>query len=93
MNPTIPINGPPGSPATNHECPICHLSLYDRHLKQCGYCGAAIPESLQYTAEEIAELDRETAKMDEQRKEREHDAQITSLTSGVGEGVDLSGLW
>ena len=76
-----------------HACPLCHRLLYDRHLTNCGYCGAAIPERLQFTAEEIAELDRETAKLDEHRKQREHDAQISRLTGGAVEDAELSGLW
>ena len=80
MNPANHASGLSGSPAMNHECPSCHRSLYDRHLTQCGYCGAAIPESLRYTAEEIADLDRQTAELEEQQKERERDLEITKIT-------------
>ncbi len=50
-------------------CPSCQRMLYDRRLAQCGYCGAAIPESLQFTLERIAEIDQQMAELEEQRRE------------------------
>jgi hypothetical protein len=50
--------------------------LYNRRLAQCGFCGAAIPESLRFTTEEIAALDREAAELDERRKQRQRAADI-----------------
>ena len=41
----------------SHKCPSCHRDLYDRRSKSCGFCGAPIPASLQFTPEEIALLD------------------------------------
>ena len=73
-------------------CPSCQRSLYDRSLTHCGYCGAVIPESLRFTAAEIADHDRRMTEMDEQRKERERDAEIASITDGVESDIDLSSV-
>ena len=55
----------------SHYCPSCQRVLYNRRLRRCGFCGAEIPESLRFTPEEIAALDRNMAEMEEQRRQRE----------------------
>jgi hypothetical protein len=54
-----------------HNCPSCHRVLYNRRLKNCGFCGAPIPESLRFTPEEIAALDGKMAELEEQRRQRQ----------------------
>jgi predicted nucleic acid-binding Zn-ribbon protein len=54
-----------------HKCPSCQRVLYNRRLKSCGFCGAAIPESLRFTPEETAALERKMADLDEQRRQRQ----------------------
>jgi predicted DNA-binding transcriptional regulator YafY len=44
--------------------------LYNRRLKQCGFCGAQIPENLRFTPDEIAALDKQMAELEEQRTQR-----------------------
>ena len=58
----------------SHYCPSCQRVLYNRRLTHCGFCGAGIPESLRFTPEEIAALDRKMAEMEEQRRQRERAA-------------------
>ncbi len=58
----------------SHYCPSCQRVLYNRRLTHCGFCGAPIPQSLRFTPEEIAALDRKMAEMDQQRRERERKA-------------------
>jgi len=59
----------------SHNCPNCQRVLYNRRLKHCGFCGAQIPERLRFTPEEIAALDRKTAELEAQRKQRERAAE------------------
>jgi hypothetical protein len=58
----------------NHNCPSCQKVLYNRRLTHCGFCGAQIPDSLRFTAEEIAALDQRMAELEEQRGQREQAA-------------------
>lgn len=55
----------------NCKCPSCQRVLFNRRLKACGFCGAPIPESLRFTAEECATLDRKMAELEEQRRQRQ----------------------
>jgi ribosomal protein L37E len=57
-----------------YRCPTCQRVLYNRRLKQCGFCGAQIPESLRFTPEEIAAIDKRMADLEEQRAQRERAA-------------------
>ena len=54
-----------------YQCPTCERLLYNRRLKKCGFCGASIPESLRFTAEEIATIDKKMADLEEERVRRE----------------------
>lgn len=58
----------------SHYCQSCQRVLYNRRLTHCGFCGAPIPESLRFTPEEIAALDRNMAETEERRKQRERAA-------------------
>lgn len=53
-----------------YRCPTCQRVLYNRRLKQCGFCGAQIPENLRFTPDEIAALDKQMAELEEQRTQR-----------------------
>jgi len=55
----------------SHHCPSCKRVLYNRRLKRCGFCNAAIPAELQFTPDEIAALDRQMEKWEAKRKQRE----------------------
>jgi hypothetical protein len=54
----------------SHFCPTCNRILYNRRLVNCGFCNAAIPEALRFTAEEITVLDRRTAEIEQASRER-----------------------
>lgn len=58
----------------SHHCPDCQRVLYSRRLTHCGYCGAAIPESMRFTSEEVAARDREIESSNERFRERERAA-------------------
>ena len=53
-----------------YQCPNCRRVLYNRRLKNCGFCGATIPEELRFTPEEIAALDHELAVVELFRQRR-----------------------
>ena len=54
-----------------HQCPSCKRVLYNRRLKHCGFCGAAIPQELRFTPEESATLGRKMAELEASRRERQ----------------------
>ncbi len=47
--------------STPMNCPHCQRLLYNRKLKNCGFCGLELPPECLFTAEELAKID---AKMD-----------------------------
>ena len=57
-----------------YKCPTCQRLLYNRRLKQCGFCGAEIPEGLRFTAEEMAAMDLKMAELEKERIRRERAA-------------------
>ena len=78
----------------SHQCPNCHRLLYDRCLTHCGYCGAPIPESLRFTEEQIAAIDKDMAELEEQQRQRQLAAEKEEEErSDVGYiGGDMGGL-
>ncbi len=59
----------------SHHCPNCQRLVYNRRLKNCGYCAAPIPIEIQFTEREKDALDQKMAELQEQRKEREREAE------------------
>jgi hypothetical protein len=43
------------------NCPHCQRLLYNRKLKNCGFCGEELPPEYLFSEEELQEID---AKMD-----------------------------
>ena len=70
-----------------HQCPSCQRVLYNRRLKACGFCGAAIPEALRFTAEEIATLDRQMAELEASRQQREAAAEAARAAAQAQSAV------
>lgn len=52
-------------------CPSCHRILYNRRLKNCGFCQAEIPDELRFSDEEIRRLDAIAEQLKEEREKRE----------------------
>jgi len=81
----------------SHCCPRCQRVLYNRRLKDCGFCGATIPEELRFTPEEIAALDREMAVLQERRRQREEaekQAKENAKRRDAGDtDIDLTGFF
>jgi len=59
-----------------YVCPTCQRTLYNRRLKNCGFCGAEIPENLRFTAAEVAVLDKKMAELEKEQIERERAASV-----------------
>lgn len=72
------------------ECPKCKRIIYNRRLKNCGYCGEIIPEELRFSAEEIEKLDQEEAEMDRARKEREMAREAEEKAKRTASGFDFN---
>jgi hypothetical protein len=67
-------NAKPGT-RMKYQCPTCQRVLYNRRLNHCGFCGAHIPESLRFTPEKMAAIDRQMVELEEQRKQRQRAAE------------------
>ena len=77
----------------SHHCPECERVLYSRRLIHCGYCGATIPDSLRFTAEEIAERDKKMDEIKRRKKERVRVAQEEEAArrrSAKDDGINFS---
>jgi predicted nucleic acid-binding Zn ribbon protein len=53
------------------KCPSCQRVLYNRRLKNCGFCGAPIPEDLRFTPEESVALEQKMADLEKERRQRQ----------------------
>jgi uncharacterized Zn finger protein (UPF0148 family) len=73
-----------------HHCPNCKKVLYNRRLTHCGFCGAQISESLRFTPEEVAVINRKTAGFEEQRKHRERAKEAERQADGGDVPIDFS---
>ncbi len=54
----------------SHFCPTCQRILYNRRLAKCGFCSAPIPESMRFTAAEVAALEQRAAELEKSFFER-----------------------
>ena len=67
-------------------CPSCKRILYNRRLKDCGFCGALLPENLRFTPEEIAKLEKIEKDLEnsaaERRKKADEEGQQAAADGG-----------
>jgi hypothetical protein len=54
----------------SYYCPSCNGVIYNRRNKMCGFCGAALPPELLFTASELEILNQEEAAADARYKEQ-----------------------
>jgi ribosomal protein L37E len=66
------------------KCPACARPLYNRRRKDCEFCGAPIPRSLQFSESQKQRFDR--LKADEAKQHRDF---IQSLPTSNSAGIDL----
>ncbi len=53
----------------NYHCPKCNGILYDRRLKACGFCGAAIPKEFLFTPAQLENLRQDAEKSEKRIRE------------------------
>lgn len=63
------------------HCPNCQRILYNRRLKNCGFCGAPILEELRFTPEESAALERKAAELEASRRQRQLAQEATPVVN------------
>jgi hypothetical protein len=69
------------------QCPTCARPLYNRRRKECEFCGAPIPASLQLTEAQKDRLDR--IKADEARRRRDESSQSPGISYPVVDPFDF----
>ena len=74
-----------------HKCPHCDSVVYSRRNVLCGVCGKRLPDSVLFTAEERAVVERELAEAKRRaRKARAADGFGGGDAGGTG-GGDFGG--
>lgn len=51
-------------------CPACNQTIFNRRHPVCERCGAAIPQELLYTKEQLEAHAEDSARIEKNRKER-----------------------
>jgi hypothetical protein len=78
---TAPVRSP------RPKCPECGFSIFNRRFAKCESCGALLPTSIVYTADELKAL-AEKDKADEEAQKKA----LARLKSGTkGNGLDWAG--
>jgi len=75
------------------SCPKCGFRVFNRRYPKCERCGAALPESIVYSAEELAAL-RERERKEELERQRERSAEKwrTPAQGALGEWIVDAGM-
>ncbi|MCA9772058.1 MAG: hypothetical protein KC466_06590 [Myxococcales bacterium] len=71
-----------------YQCPACQGPVYNRRRAACEHCGAAIPEEMRLSAEQIARL---TEVQEEEAKR--HKASMETLRVPARGGVGGTEAW
>ena len=74
------------------HCPACNRILYNRRLKNCGFCGALLPENLRFTPEEIAKLEKIEKDLENSAAERRKKADEEGQQAAAGGSGDFGGV-
>jgi hypothetical protein len=59
------------------NCPHCQRLLYNRKLKNCGFCGEELPPEYLFSAEELAEIDAQMDAIEQQFRQAQSAESIT----------------
>jgi hypothetical protein len=74
------------------KCPACGFRIFNRRLKRCEKCSAALPAEFQYTANELAKIEAERSENEasvRRMRERRDRACDTSWGGEAGAGFSL----
>ena len=63
------------------KCPECGFSIFNRRFAKCESCGALLPTSIVYTADELKALTEKDKAGDEARQKARHKQQTGSGSS------------
>jgi hypothetical protein len=81
--------------AVRYKCPSCGFQIFNRRIAKCESCGAALPEELLLSAEQVAELDaaheksmKEKAARGRTAREDDSGAFLDFVADGGGDGGD-----
>ncbi|MET0936012.1 MAG: hypothetical protein ABWX83_08480 [Luteibacter sp.] len=65
----------PPKRSSRPSCPACRFPVFNRRCAKCEKCGAVLPDTIAYTAQEIAALRAVEQREEEQRERRRAKAQ------------------
>ena len=74
------------------HCPACTRILYNRRLKNCGFCGALLPENFRFTPEEVAKLEKIEKDLENSAAERRKKADEEGQQAAAGGSGDFGGV-
>jgi hypothetical protein len=69
------------------QCPSCKRGIVNRRAQICVLCGAAIPDSLRFSPDEIAALDRAGLRSPEQGRQVRAEPGSTPLPQSSSENL------
>jgi len=74
--------------AERFRCPACGFRVYNRRVRYCEKCKAALPPEFQYTEAELAKIEEERRKNEEsvQRSRERRDVSVDFGSGWLGDG-------
>jgi hypothetical protein len=57
------------------RCPACGFAVFNRRVSACESCKAPLPASLRFNDDELARLEKESARIDKIRRDMAQEAQ------------------
>lgn len=64
-------------------CPACGFRIFNRRFPKCERCGAALPEAIAYSAQELAALREKEGEEERQAQRRKAAASGTANDFGI----------
>lgn len=61
--------------SSRFKCPACGFAVFNRRVAHCESCKAPLPAAMMYTADDLAHLDAEAARIDKIRRDMAREAE------------------
>ena len=61
--------------SSRFNCPTCGFAVFNRRLAACESCKAPLPASLRFSADELAGIERESARIEKIRRDMAQEAE------------------
>lgn len=74
-----------------YRCPSCNFLIFNRRVTRCESCGAALPQALLYSAQQIESIDAEFEKNKAQVDRMKRNMGVPSTGGSDGRGGDWGG--